>query len=92
MPDNFQSNAVQLSSILIPVFDDIIITLKEENINIAPSQKLKVHTSIPLKYILSAQQYRLLLWRMSNKMVMDVTENHCTVSSRLYIFSHFETM
>ena len=71
----FQCNVVQLSSSYIPVFDAVILNIKEEYIKIAPSRKWKFSTSFPLQKAISEQQYHLKLFHLGKKMVMGVTKN-----------------
>ena len=71
---HLQSKVAQLLSSEIPKFYAMILNMKEENIDIAPSQKWKVQTSVSLQNVLSAQQDCLPLCYMSKRMMTKVTE------------------
>ena len=70
---HFQHKLVQSSSSYIQNFYAIILKMKEEYSNIAPSQQCKFHTSVTVKIIFSGQHNHLQLWNMDKKMTMDVT-------------------
>ena len=61
MPIHFPNKVLQLSPGYIQKFDPMILNTNEENIKIAPYQKGKVHTLVPLQNVFNAQQYRLTL-------------------------------
>ena len=69
---HFQSKVVQLISSYIPKFDAMVLKMKEESINIAPSQTWKFHTSVPLQYLFNSQQDFLPLFHIENRMVLEV--------------------
>ena len=71
MPIHFQNKVLQLSPSYIQKFDPMILNTNEENIKIALSKKGKVHTLVPLQKKFNAQQYRLTLRHMANKIIMD---------------------
>ena len=74
---HINSFSIQGGSILInyiPNFNAMIPNIKEENIKIAPSQKWKFYTAVPLYDVSSEKQNRLPLQHMAKKMVLVITE------------------
>ena len=93
MSIHFPHKVVQFSSSYIPTCDAMILKKREEYVNIVPSHKMKVPTSMPLQIGLSAQQGFPPLQHMDkNDDGRYQKQNDCKILSSRYVFSQYETI